>query len=99
MNAYNCFYHHVEKASEYRDKIEADVTEFIRDEWNKDLNLCVELEDTGVLTICVWSSIEKEYFYQFIIQPVCEAYGLKLQYTEVISDKDGSIITWGLARK
>lgn len=95
LNFYKLFCRYAEKMEAARDKVEKDITNFIKEEWNENLELCVELEDTGVVTIWVGEEVEKEYFYQFIINPICKKYGLKLQYTEVVKGVC-SYIEWGL---
>lgn len=91
------FLMYTERASECQEKFEKEVSSFIRSEWNSELDLCVELENTGLLTIFVGEEIDKVCFYQFIIKHLCGRYGLRLAYTETV-EGDGSYVEYGLRK-
>lgn len=84
-------------ASNHQDKFEERVTSFIRSEWNTELDLCVELEDIGLLTIFVGEEVDKVSFYQFVIKPLCSRYALRLAYTETV-EGDGNYVEYGLRK-
>lgn len=95
INPYQKYKNYLKKAHEYAEKLENEVTDFIKKEWRDDLVLCVEVNDYGVLAVWVGEDISKIAFEQFIIKPICIKYNLKISYCENVTG-DSSYIEWGL---
>lgn len=96
LNLYQKLSDYQKKADEYAEKLENEVTDFIHQEWRKDLCLCVEVNNCGVLAVWVGEDISKIAFEQFIIKPICDKYNLKISYCENVTG-ESSYIEWGLS--
>lgn len=100
MNYYTHFLIAVSQVEYLRDKVEKQILDYIREEWNKDLHVCVECTDLNI-EITVMGDIDYERFEFFIINKICDEFDLKVSYKELVTrvNDDGNYCEWGLYRE
>ncbi len=82
MNMLQFYLHYMESADNCLTKLEREVLDFIKEEWNKDLEVFVELELYGIV-INVFADIDFKRFEFFIIKALCEKYDCSINYRTI----------------